>query len=608
MEQMPLRELSTHLFIKMLKSGARKILENEDVINKLNIFPVSDHDTGTNIASLMRFVFAQEYTTQNFTELFTQIADASLIGASGNSGIIFSSFFSGLTQPPLSLTDKLTLTDFTTCMHYAVLNAYQAVSEPIEGTILTVMKAWEVSLEAISEQTEDYRLVITHGLQKTEEALYQTEYQLPLLTENKVVDAGGFAFVLLLQGMSEAIHNADDEEVKQQEESFNSHISLPSVMHDFQSNFQYCFESTLLTQADITQIAAELEKQGDSLVTTKSPSYTKIHLHTNNPITATRIIQKLGPIRYQKIDNIFQQYDVTHHRKFPIALVTDSTADLPMQFIIDNQIHIIPILIKMGENTYLDRISTNLEMLYEAINKQELKATTSVPSPESIARSLNFLADHFESIICITISEKLSGFNQLLLQQAKKLSGKQISVINSKSFSVGQGMLVMKTAELIKQHLSHQVIVQRIEHLVENTYAYAAINNFKAIVQSGRAPQMVGSIANLLHFKPIISVDHVGKTMLAAAAVGNKMSDKKLLRLLKTRLDEISPTSIAIAHAQALPKAELIAESIFKSFGVTPLYIHETSASLGLHAGEGSIAVGVLGAQLSYDSSQISIG
>lgn len=589
------KKLNPPQFIRMLKLGAKKIIENEETINKLNIFPVSDHDTGTNIASLMRFLFAEEFVYDNFSQLFTQIADVSLIGASGNSGIIFSSFFSGLAINEELRSNSLSINDFIKCMHLGVDNAYQSVSNPVEGTILSVMKAWVKALDEYQAKADDYLSLLTMAVPKVEEALYQTQQQLAILRENHIVDAGAFAFVLLLQGMHEGLQSKPDiDAIKNHDVDFSTHIKMPDHFHDKQSQFRYCFESTLLTQTDASPITPRLEALGDSLVTTKSPHYLKIHLHTDRPLAATEEILKVGPIRSQKVDDIQLQYEVTNHPKHPIALVIDSSADLPQAFIEEHQIHVVPIQVRIGQSTFLDRLTINLKSLYDAVYNDKARVSTSIPSPESVNRMLHFLADHYNSIICLTISEKVSGFFELLSQQAKKIPKKRISVVNSKTLSAAQGLLAMKAAEWIGSKLSHEEIVTKLEEATKHTTMFAAINNFKTVVQSGRAPQAVGSIANLLHFKPVITVDDNGKPALAAAAIGDRMSEKKLIRLVKQAAAKHSHASIAISHTKAPEKAQKMAGLIYEATGIKSLYILETSCALGVHAGDGCIGIGII--------------
>lgn len=588
------KQLTPLQFIRMLKLGAKKIIENENKINKLNVFPVSDHDTGTNIASLMRFLFAEEFTYENFSQLFTQIADVSLIGASGNSGIIFSSFFSGFALDQELLSNTLPISKFVTCMHSGVANAYLAVANPVEGTILSVMKAWVNALNESYLQTEDYLSLFLKSVPKTEEALNLTEQQLDILKQNHVVDAGAFAFVLMLQGMLEALQTETGTDVIEEHAALKIAITVPDHLHDAQSKYRYCFESTLLTQSYTNHIQSRLETLGDSLVTTKSPSYLKIHLHTDDPYQATEVIKTIGPIRGQKVDDIHLQYEITTHPKHRIALVIDSSADLPKDFIEEQQIHVIPIQVRVAQNTLLDRLTITLESLYEAVYKRGEKVSTSIPSPESVSRILNFLADYYDSIICITISEKVSGFHQLVLQQAKKISKKKISVINSKNISVAHGLIVMKAAEWVANQQTHDQIVRRVEDLVNNTTFYAAINNFKTVVQSGRMPQSVGSIANLLHFKPVITCDKEGKPALASATIGDKMSIRKLIKWVQQATENKSISAIAISHSLALEKAEKIADLIHQATGIKPIYIRETSATIGVHAGQGCIGVGII--------------
>lgn len=589
----PVYHLTPNLFIQMLKAGAKKILAKESKINDLNVFPVNDHDTGTNIGGLMRFLLASHYPNNSFSNLFKHVADSSLIGAAGNSGIIFSAFFSGLALDKTLHGTTLSAKEFLQCIRAGVKEAYKAVANPVEGTVLTVMRTWTAAFGEQIEKVQDYIELFDSSIRQAEDALKETEHQLPVLERSHVVDAGAYAFLLMLKGMFDCLQKSDEHEVEVIEEETYADQPMEHS-HEIHSNHQYCFESILLTKSDPNAIRTALVGLGDSMVINRSPSFMKIHIHTDQPKDVTVELKKFGSIQSQKIDDMQKQFAITHQRKHRIALVTDSSADLPQDFIDANQIHVIPIQMRIGEHALLDGLTVDLEQVYEAINEEDKKATTAAPSPEIAYRYLSYLASRYESVIAITIASQMSGVHQLMSQQAKKI-GPNVTIIDSRKNSVAHGLLVMKAAELIASGCSHNEIVKKIDTLADNTNIFLAVNDFKTIAKSGRVPKSMGLIAGLAHFKPIMTLNAIGKSGVAAIAFGTTMSEKRLLGVLKKYMNLKCNYRVAIVHSLAADKAEKFAKLLKDKLGLTPIYIKETSCAVGLHAGKGCIAVGVLG-------------
>lgn len=589
----PVYHLTPNLFIQMLKSGAKKILAKESKINDLNVFPVNDHDTGTNIGGLMRFMLASHYPNNSFSNLFKHVADSSLIGAAGNSGIIFSAFFSGLALDKTLHGTTLSAKEFLNCIRAGVKEAYKAVANPVEGTVLTVMRTWAAAFGEQAEKGEDYIALFDASIRQAEDALKETEHQLPILERSHVVDAGAYAFLLLLKGMFDYLTQKDEStEVEMIEEETYSDQPMEHS-HEIHSNHQYCFESILLTKSDPNAIRTALVGLGDSMVINRSPSFMKIHIHTDQPKDVTVELKKFGAIQSQKIDDMQKQFAITHQRKHRIALVTDSSADLPQHFIDANQIHVIPIQMRLGEHALLDGLTVDLEQVYEAINDEDKKASTAAPSPEIAYRYLSYLASRYESVIAVTIASQMSGVHQLMSQQAKKI-GSNVTIVDSRKNSVAHGLLVMKAAELIEQGLSHNEIVKKIDAIANDTNIYLAVNDFKTIAKSGRVPKSMGLVAGLAHFKPIMTLNATGKSAVAAIAFGATMAEKRMVNVVKKHMAGKRHYRIAIVHSLAAEKAEKMAKLLKEKLDVVPVFIKETSCAVGLHAGRGCIAVGVM--------------
>jgi len=185
----PITEIDGKQLYQSFISGAHRIFENQKLINKINVFPVADGDTGTNLASTMRSIIDVATPNNNLKLSAVSIADAALTGARGNSGIIFAQFLYGFSNE-LKAKETITVEDFAESMRNAVKYAYEAIANPLEGTIISVIKDWAEHLYLIKDNIKDFIQLLINALIKATESLMATTQKMELLRINKVVDAG----------------------------------------------------------------------------------------------------------------------------------------------------------------------------------------------------------------------------------------------------------------------------------------------------------------------------------------------------------------------------------------------------------------------------------
>lgn len=589
----PLYNLTPDHFLDMLKMGAASVVAKEAFINQINYFPVSDHDTGSNLAALMRYISSASYSTSQLSQLLKQVADASLIGACGNSGMILSAFFIGFATPSHALGENhFTTNQFVECIDRGVKEATHSVLEPVEGTILTVMKAWSTALSEIARYSNDFILLFEKSISAANDALEKTRFQLRANKQQHVVDAGAFGFVQFILGMhKQLVHKTNLTSVVIDEIPFgttNDHL------HDEYPDCQYCFEALLKNDHAPERLKEVLQTYGNSLVINQSPSYLKIHIHTNEPIALSQVLKKYGTICHQKIDDMRKQWMIVNQRKHEIALVTDSVADIPKDWIEKHQIHVLPVQLRVGQHAFLDNVTINLDNLYTSLHQENCTAGTSPPSPESVQRCLSFLSSHYQSIIVVTASSKLSSLHQIVATQASTIESKQISVIDSRKLSAAQGLLVMKAAELISRGMEHQAIVNKIEDLRSKASFLFASDEFKTMIKSGRVPKVLGLFAEWTKLKPILGINPEGKPRIVSIGIGDKMAKRKIIKQVKKIVQQTVSDTIAIVHTASPEKANQLAKQIFEETGIQINHIYETTCSIGLHAGKGCIGVAIL--------------
>ncbi|MBN1649911.1 MAG: DAK2 domain-containing protein, partial [Bacteroidales bacterium] len=312
-----------HLYYAFV-AGSKRILHYQTEINLINVFPVMDKDTGTNLASTVRSVIDNIKPHKSYKTTLNSIADAALIGARGNSGVIFAQFLYGLNRETKN-TQSISFAEFTESVNKSIPYMYEAISNPVEGTILTVIKEWSAYLNSQKDTLEDFRKILIDSLQVLEKSLKETTTKLKALSKHGVVDAGAKGFVIFIKGIIDFFKNWNIRNLYL-EPSDAITLVHSEHMKEEDMSYRFCTEAVL---KNITISKTELQnlliKNGDSVVVAGSESMCRIHVHTNAPAPLFHQLKDFGTITFQKVDDMVRQMEVVSQRKWNIAIVTDST-------------------------------------------------------------------------------------------------------------------------------------------------------------------------------------------------------------------------------------------------------------------------------------------
>ncbi len=593
---MPIKYLNGKRLYYAFLSGAREIIRQKDQLNKINVFPVPDGDTGTNLASTVNNMLQEVKASKNVYLTLQSMADAALSGARGNSGIIFAQFFNGWANAAEG-QKTLTIQAFGESVEAAVPSVYNAILHPVEGTMLSVIKIWAQAVYDMKNKTQDFSDLFNTALLKAKEALDNTPNQLKVLRDAHVVDAGAKGFVHLLEGMAQFIRSGNLRDIiKLHEELSEKDEPMPEGVIDL--SYRYCTE-TLLTgikPEKVIEIKGQLEKLGNSVIVGGNERKTRIHIHTNQPAEVFYHLSNYGTILYPKVDDMKRQSDAAHEKHASIALVTDSIADIPQKLLDRYHIHVLPISILFGDNEFLDKTTITSEKFHQLVEKTESFPTSSQPSGKNAENLLSFLSTYYKSIIALMVSSKISGTWNSVYQASRKLrdSGYKIEVIDSKLNSGAQGLLVQKTAELIESGLTHEEVVKKIQHLIPRVKIMVSVTNFKYMVQSGRVSPLKGIMAKFLNLKPIVSLDKSGKGIAFAKAFSRKANFNKILNIIRENHQKYPITRYCIVHSQVPELAEQYRQSLVKILQQEPKYIEEVSSVVAMASGKGAVAVCIM--------------
>ena len=301
------------LFQSMVIEGALAIAEKKEQANELNVFPVPDGDTGTNMSLTMGSAMAemQRLNAPTLAKAVDATASSLLRGARGNSGVILSLLFRGMAKKLREQTEAGGR-DFALALREGVEAAYKAVMKPAEGTILTVSRVSAQHAVECCQANPDLSVeeVFAAVLERGQTALQETIQQNPVLAKAGVVDAGGFGFLTILEGMHDAYRGIHRERTADASASSNSSADF-SAISDEAITFTYCTEFIAQRKdkaRNVSRLRAILNEIGDSLVVVDDDDIVKVHVHTDEPNKALEEGLKFGPLLTVKIENMREQH------------------------------------------------------------------------------------------------------------------------------------------------------------------------------------------------------------------------------------------------------------------------------------------------------------
>ena len=306
---MAITRVNGALLRRMVINGAINLKNNYQEIDQLNVFPVPDGDTGTNMQMTMMSGVKEidSIDVKSLSLLGKTLSRGLLMGARGNSGVILSQFFRGVYLAIKNVTTgSITLKDFAGCLTSGYQTAYKAVMEPVEGTILTVVRESAVKLENEIENINDLETLLTVYLTEARASLQRTPELLPVLKEAGVVDSGGAGFIKIVEGMLMAVQGKKLTFKREEEAQEGKNFEAAEIKYGYCTEF--IFELKDSEKFDENELKDILLGMGDSLVLVQDDKLCKVHVHTNQPGVVLTHALTYGELVTTKIENMRKQH------------------------------------------------------------------------------------------------------------------------------------------------------------------------------------------------------------------------------------------------------------------------------------------------------------
>jgi DegV family protein with EDD domain len=318
----------------------------------------------------------------------------------------------------------------------------------------------------------------------------------------------------------------------------------------------------------------------------------KIHIHTNTPDQVFELVGKWGKVETTKADDMREQHRELHAASRKIAIVTDSSCDLPDETIDETGTVVVPLQIIDGNKTLLDRVDIRGSDLYERMRENDTVFTTSQPTPGALIRGFEDARSDAEEAIGLFIAGALSGTlgSAQAAAQASKLDG--ITVIASRTASVGLGLLAIRATELVEEDRSVGEIHQELRRVRDQSGGFFTVDVFDNLLRSGRVSRGRAWLGGLLDIKPILEVSSDGTIVPLDRVRGREHLIPRVLRHLDQRLSS-RPKSLrlGIAHAGADTIAERLKADLVARYAPRTCLVSPVTAAIGVHVGPGAWGV-----------------
>jgi len=583
--------ISSQTLHRAILHGAIRTREKRDDLNRINVFPVIDNDTGNNLAHTMQYILNHAKVQDNVRSTLKEIARSALIGARGNSGAIFSQYFNGLYQASAEKA-SVTLAELGTYFHEAYERAYRSLETPVEGTVLTLMRAWAVSFRESLDTRRTLPELLHESMAQVKRTLDDTTHTLRQLQSLGIVDAGALGFYYFMEGFVQVMlgHDVVIEQAASLDEPAGTDPDIHLFGEDADIPFRYCTEVLLESdRLDPDALRDALRPLGDCLLLSAADNLARVHLHTNQPWEMVRRAAAHGSILEQKADDMVWQNLLASPHEAKIACITDSIADLPPDFIFQHQVFQIPINIMIDGVSYLDKITIDSDFLDQHLQS----ASTAQLNPAQIQAFLQPILRHYDKVVILTVSAQMSGtysrFREALAEMPAEEQSR-LALIDTKVNSGAQGLLVREAVRLIEAGQPFEAIVEAIENLRSRAKIVVSVLDIEPMARSGRVSERIGDLLIKLKFKPLITIDPEGKGTIKGIAFSEKRNWKNLLKSLRGK----PIADYVIVHAKAPERAQALKEELQRLTGKAPVYVTEISAAVTLFAGRGSVAAAYL--------------
>ncbi len=580
---------------RALEAGFARVLEQWKELNRTNVFPVADGDTGTNLVQTLlgayRRLKEHSLPRDHAGQLLQAWAHALLFEARGNSGVLFSQFVLGLAHA-LKERPDIGISEWVQALEQAREESYRALARPVEGTILTVIRTLAEQAPRISRQATGVREFWDHLVREARKTLHQTPEWLPVLKQHGVLDAGAQGFVLFLEGFREALYGkrvALDHLLQQMGNRWHRRGGARQTGEPLTHRF--CTEAVLRPRPglDIKGVRSALTSLGDSLIVVGGREGMHIHIHTSSPEQVWAVLEGLGTLEMRKVDDMAAQ----QKKDFP-AFAMDTGLDLPPEVAFDLGVLKIPVQVYIDGQPYRVEGEIHTEDVVRALEAGHT-VQTSQPSPADFERAFREGLSRRQRVVSFHLPAALSGTVSTGQQVAARLDpeGRSIVVRDSRFLSYGGGLVLLMVYDLLLKGIPLDEALNRVDQRAQEGFVLLTLPTMKYLVRSGRLTRQKGWIARVLGLRAVLEYDTRTGALFPYKLVAPWQDlNESLFRLALKRMDPDVLYDVAVPHTTRVdPEARALLARLQQERRVRRAFTGAACPAITVHLGPGALAI-----------------
>lgn len=580
-------------FRRLMLAGVRNVDRHRSELDRINVFPVPDGDTGTNLALTLRSIASviRPMDTRSLGDVVHAAAAASVLGARGNSGMLFSHLLLGFAET-IGTARRAGPAEVSSAFGDAAERLHEVLENPQEGTIVSVVRDMaEAGRGNGSGPPPDLLQWLREVQAAGRVSLARTQELLPALREAGVVDAGARGVVEFFEGVAQLVDGRVDDEILEPELA-----DLPPSLYAAREAGVGAGEGRYCTQVAIrgeippaAEIRAALAGLGTSTIIIRAGAVAKVHIHSDTPERVVETLRRFGAIESERIEDTMLAGTASHHT----AVLTDSAADLPREWVERHGVTVVPLQVIIGDTVYRDGVDLQSDELLALMRDPANPVPkTSQPSPAAFRDASRRSLDHgAEEILGVFLSGAVSGTLASAAAAFREFDDVPSEAVDSRSGSLGIGLLVIRAIELLENGLSLAEVAAELRRVRDQSNVFFTVDTMEHLLRSGRIGRAKAWLGGVLDLKPILSVTPAGTVAPIDRARGRDAVVERVLELLDERVRGARSLRFGVVHFGAPETADRIAARLTSRYSAKEVLVGPASAALGVHTGPGTWAL-----------------
>ena len=571
-------------------------------LNRINVFPVPDGDTGTNLALTLGAIVSDlaGMRDRRADRVAAAAARSAVLGARGNCGMMLSQFLLGFAQG-IEGRARVSPGEFGAAFVNGARSLDRSVTRPVEGTILTVVRESAAEASGAGEPVGDLARIMARTLEVARESLARTPDLLPVLSQAGVVDAGAKGFVEMLSGVVRLIEKGEgapgaSAHAAAAETSHPAWSPIGATDHPYvEGSRRYCTEILVEGPALPAEevVRERLSEGSEELLVIRAEDILKVHLHTDEPRAAVDYCATLGTVVAHKAEDMYAQYDAARAARGsvrrPVGVLVDSASDLPDPVVRAHGIHMLPLLLLDGETTLRDRIDVTADDIEARLEAGGPLPTTSQPPPGDYVAAFELAATECDVVVALFVSASLSGVYQAARNAARMAPHLDVRLVDSRAASILSGLLGLKAAELAEAGMPADEVVEEIRRIRDQSGILFTVRTLDRLMASGRVSQFAGWLGGVLDLKPVLGIAPGGTIRAYGKARGMDRARALMLKLIADEIPEgARVVRFGIVHVGVPEVADNVRAELKQRFGDPDILTAPITPVLATHLGTGA--------------------